>query len=109
MTRLSKRLKPTVCNLKEKIHVKHYTWINVPQKLMVTHVVLQQNIMRALLVKVCHEVLIMVCLLFDVTIYFLTLSGLGVEVPAAYNSKIIHDIEMKFGRVVENHKPINLM
>ena len=28
--------------------------------------------------------------------------------PAAYNSKIIHGIEMKFGRAVEKHKLINL-
>ena len=27
--------------------------------------------------------------------------------PAAHNSKTIHGIEMKFGRVVENHKLIN--
>ena len=27
--------------------------------------------------------------------------------PVAHNSKIIHGIEMKFGRVVENHKLIN--
>ena len=26
------------------------------------------------------------------------------KVSAAYNSKTIHDIEMKFGRVVENRK-----
>ena len=29
--------------------------------------------------------------------------------PAAHNSKTIHGIEMKFGRVVENHKLINLL
>ena len=29
--------------------------------------------------------------------------------PAAYNSKTIHGIAMKFGRVVENHKAINLV
>ena len=28
---------------------------------------------------------------------------------AAYNSKTIHDNEMKFGRVVENHNLINLV
>ena len=28
---------------------------------------------------------------------------------AAQNSKAIHGIEMKFGRVVENHKLINLV
>ena len=28
---------------------------------------------------------------------------------AAYNSKTIHGIEMKFGRIVENHKLINLV
>ena len=28
--------------------------------------------------------------------------------PAAHNSKSIHGIEIKFGRVVENHKLINL-
>ena len=33
----------------------------------------------------------------------------GEEVPAAHNSKTIHDIEMKFGRVVKNHKLINLV
>ena len=35
--------------------------------------------------------------------------GEGGEVPAAHNSKTIHGIEMKFGRVVENHKLINLV
>ena len=35
--------------------------------------------------------------------------GGGGEVPAAQNSKTIHGIEMKFGRVVENHKLINWM
>ena len=30
-------------------------------------------------------------------------------VPAAHNSKTIHGFEMKFGRVVENHKLINLV
>ena len=29
--------------------------------------------------------------------------------PAANNSKTIHGIEAKFGRVVENHKLINLV
>ena len=29
--------------------------------------------------------------------------------PAAYNTKTIHGNEMKFGRVVENHKLINLV
>ena len=33
----------------------------------------------------------------------------GRKVPAAYNSKTIHGIEMKFGRVVESHKLINLV
>ena len=37
------------------------------------------------------------------------LGGGGGGVPAAHNSKTIHDIGMKFGRVVENHKLINLM
>ena len=32
----------------------------------------------------------------------------GRKVPAAHNSKSIHGIEIKFGRVVENHKLINL-
>ena len=31
------------------------------------------------------------------------------KVPAAYNSKTIHGIEMKFGRIVENYKLINLI
>ena len=31
------------------------------------------------------------------------------ELPAANNSKTIHDIEIKFGRVVENHKLIKLV
>ena len=35
--------------------------------------------------------------------------GGGGGVPAAFNSKTIHDIEMKFSRVVENHKLINLV
>ena len=35
--------------------------------------------------------------------------GGGRKVPAAYNSKTIHGIEMKFGRVVESHKLINLV
>ena len=29
--------------------------------------------------------------------------------PAAHNFKTIHGIEMKFGRVVENHSLINLV
>ena len=29
--------------------------------------------------------------------------------PAAHNSKTINDNEMKFGEVVETHKPINLV
>ena len=29
--------------------------------------------------------------------------------PAAYKSKTIHDIEMKFSGVVDNHKVINLL
>ena len=29
--------------------------------------------------------------------------------PAAHNSKTIHGIKMKFNRVVENHKLINLV
>ena len=40
----------------------------------------------------------------------ITLSWGGrVEVPAAHNSKTIRGIEMKFARVVENHKLNNLM
>ena len=35
--------------------------------------------------------------------------GVGWKVPAAHNSKTIHGIEVKFGRVVENHKQINLL
>ena len=35
--------------------------------------------------------------------------GRGQKVPAAHNAKTIHDIKMKFGRVVENHKLINLV
>ena len=31
------------------------------------------------------------------------------KVPADHNSKTIHGIEMKFGKVVENHKLINLI
>ena len=31
------------------------------------------------------------------------------KVPAARNSKTIHDIEMKFGWVIENHTLINLV
>ena len=30
-------------------------------------------------------------------------------VPAPHNSKTVHSIEMKFDRVVENHKPTNLV
>ena len=30
------------------------------------------------------------------------------EVPAVHNSKTIYGIEIKFGRVAENHKLINL-
>ena len=33
----------------------------------------------------------------------------GGGVPAAHNSQTIHFIEMKFGRVVENHKLINVV
>ena len=33
----------------------------------------------------------------------------GRKVPMVYNSKTIHGIEMKFGRVVENHKLIDLV
>ena len=43
---------------------------------------------------------------------FLRLPGLGggeAGVPAAYNSKTINDIEIRFGGVVENHKRINLV
>ena len=29
--------------------------------------------------------------------------------PAAHNSKTIHGMEVKFGRVVESHKLINLV
>ena len=29
--------------------------------------------------------------------------------PVAHNSKTIHGIEMRFGRIVENHKLINLV
>ena len=29
--------------------------------------------------------------------------------PVAYNTKTIHGIEMKFGRVIKNHKLINLV
>ena len=35
--------------------------------------------------------------------------GEGRKVPVAHNSKTIHGIEMKFGRLVENHKLINLV
>ena len=33
----------------------------------------------------------------------------GVKVPVAYNSKTIHGIETKFGRVIGNHKLTNLV
>ena len=33
--------------------------------------------------------------------------GVGRKVPAAHNSRTIHGIEIKFGRVVENCKVIN--
>ena len=35
--------------------------------------------------------------------------GGGVKVPVAYNSKTIHGIETKFGRVIGNHKLTNLV
>ena len=35
--------------------------------------------------------------------------GGGGGVPAAHNSKTIRGIEMKFGRIVENYKLINLV
>ena len=35
--------------------------------------------------------------------------GGGRKVPTAHNSKPIDGIERKFGRIVENHKLINLM
>ena len=35
--------------------------------------------------------------------------GGGRKVPAAHNSKTIHGIERKLGRVVENHKLIKLV
>ena len=35
--------------------------------------------------------------------------GGGAKVPTAYNSETIYGIKMKFGRVVENHKLINLV
>ena len=35
--------------------------------------------------------------------------GGGQKVPTAHNYKCIHGIQMKFGRVVENRKLINLM
>ena len=34
----------------------------------------------------------------------LSLGGGGWKVPAAHNSKTTHGIEMKFGRLVENHE-----
>ena len=35
--------------------------------------------------------------------------GGGQKVPAAHNSKTIRGIELKFGRVAENHKLINFV
>ena len=35
--------------------------------------------------------------------------GGGRKVPTAHNFKTIHGIEMKFGKIVENHKLINLV
>ena len=35
--------------------------------------------------------------------------GGGQKVLAAYNSKLLNDIEMKFGGVVENHNLTNLV
>ena len=35
--------------------------------------------------------------------------GEGRKVSAAHKSKTIHGIDIKFGRVVENHKLINLV
>ena len=35
--------------------------------------------------------------------------GGGGEVPAAHNSKTVNGIEIKLGRIVENHKLINLV
>ena len=35
--------------------------------------------------------------------------GVGRKVSVAYNSKTIRGIEMKFGRIVENYKLINLV
>ena len=34
--------------------------------------------------------------------------GGGGEWPAAHNSKTIYDIKIKFGRIIGNHKLINL-
>ena len=31
------------------------------------------------------------------------------KVPTAHNSKTVHGIEAKFGRIIENHKLINLV
>ena len=36
-------------------------------------------------------------------------AGGGRKVPAAHSSKAIHGIEVKFGRIVENQKLINLV
>ena len=35
--------------------------------------------------------------------------GGGRKVPTAHNSKTVHGIETKFGRIIENHKLINLV
>ena len=35
--------------------------------------------------------------------------GRGAESAAAYSSKTTHGIEMKFGKVVENHKLLSLV
>ena len=40
---------------------------------------------------------------------FSRVPGRGGGVPAAYNSKTLQGIEMKFGMVVENHNLINLV
>ena len=52
----------------------------------------------------------------DITLGFLRMAwhrgggGGGLEVPAAHNSKtILNENEMKFGRIVENHKLISLV
>ena len=36
------------------------------------------------------------------------MGGGGGEWPAAHNSKTIYDIKIKFGRIIGNHKLINL-